>query len=160
MGNGVSSQGNVHPHDQGDIRSSVAPEQHDWQPESAVASRQETLSLQSMRKFYSGARPRGSKLSADDNVQSNAYSDTQAQVQSSTTEKNDGDKDLETDLRESRAFDDVIVEQKLVNRTASPPTRICPMLGLINLRRVRKYVMKKPNRPSSVRRKFLWKQLT
>ena len=52
MGNGVSSQGNVHPHDQGDIRSSVTPEQHDWQPESAVASRQETLSLQSTRKSY------------------------------------------------------------------------------------------------------------
>jgi len=52
MGNGASSQGNVHPHDPGDVGSSVAQEQHDWQPESAVASRQETLSLQSTRKSY------------------------------------------------------------------------------------------------------------
>jgi len=113
MGNGVSSQGNVHTHDQRDIRSSVAPEQHDWQPESAVASRLETLSLQSTRKSYSGARPRGSKLSTDDDAQLDAYSDARAQAQSSTTEKDDGDEDLETDLRESRAFDDVIVEQEV-----------------------------------------------
>jgi len=52
MGNGVSSQGNVHSRDQRDIRSSVAQEQHDWQPESAVAPRQETLSLPSTRKSY------------------------------------------------------------------------------------------------------------
>ena len=52
MGNGVSSQGNIRPHDQRDIRSSVAQEQHDWQPERAVAPRQETLSLQSTRKSY------------------------------------------------------------------------------------------------------------
>jgi len=39
--------------------------------------------------------------------------DAQAPTQSSTTEKDDGDKDLETDLRESRAFDDVIVEQEV-----------------------------------------------
>ena len=37
-------------------------------------------------------------------------------MQSATTEKDDGDKDLQTDLRESRAFDDVIVEQEVRER--------------------------------------------
>ena len=35
-----------------DIRSSVEEEQHDWQPEQAVAPKPETLSLQSTRKSY------------------------------------------------------------------------------------------------------------
>jgi len=77
-----------------------------------VASRQETLSLQSTRKSYSGAQPRGSKQE-EDSAQMNAYSDARAQALSPTTEKDDGDEDLETDLRISRAFDDVIVEQEV-----------------------------------------------
>jgi len=52
------------------------------------------------------------------------------------------------------------LNRKLVNKTASRPTRHCPALDLVNLRRVRKYVVRKSNRPSPVRRKFLWKQLT
>jgi len=53
MGNGASSsQGGLPAYDQRDIRSSVEEEQHDWQPEQAVASQQETLSLQSTRKSY------------------------------------------------------------------------------------------------------------
>ena len=54
MGNGASSsQGGLPAYDQRDIRSSVEEEQHDWQPEQAVASQPETLSLQSTRKSYS-----------------------------------------------------------------------------------------------------------
>jgi len=54
MGNGASSsQGGLPAYDQRDIRSSVEEEQHDGQPEQAVASRPETLSLQSTRKSYS-----------------------------------------------------------------------------------------------------------
>jgi len=53
MGNGASSsQGGLPAYDQRDIRSSVEEEQHDWQPEQAVASQPETLSLQSTRKSY------------------------------------------------------------------------------------------------------------
>ena len=53
MGNGASSsQGGLPAYDQRDIRSSVEGEQHDWQPEQAVASRPETLSLQLTRKSY------------------------------------------------------------------------------------------------------------
>ena len=52
MGNGTSSQGGVPAYVKRDIRSSVEEEQHDWQPEQAVASRPETLSLQSTRKSY------------------------------------------------------------------------------------------------------------
>jgi len=53
MGNGASSsQGDLPAYDQRDIRSSVEEEQHDWQPEQAVASQPETLSLQSTRKSY------------------------------------------------------------------------------------------------------------
>jgi len=53
MGNGASSrQGGLPAYDQRDIRSSVEEEQHDWQPEQAVASQPETLSLQSTRKYY------------------------------------------------------------------------------------------------------------
>ena len=37
------------------------------------------------------------------------------------------------------------LNRKLVSKTASPPMRICPMSGLINLRRVRENVMKKSN---------------
>jgi len=40
------------------------------------------------------------------------YSDARAQASSPTTETDYGDEDLETDLRESCAFDDVIVEQE------------------------------------------------
>ena len=54
MGNGASSsQGGLSAYNQRDIRSSVEGEQHDWQPEQAVASQPETLSLQSTRKSYS-----------------------------------------------------------------------------------------------------------
>jgi len=35
-----------------ETRSSVEEEQHDWQPEQAVAPKPETLSLQSTRKSY------------------------------------------------------------------------------------------------------------
>ena len=53
MGNGASSrQGGLPAYDQRDIRSGVEEEQHDWQPEQAVASQPETLSLQSTRKSY------------------------------------------------------------------------------------------------------------
>jgi len=53
MGNGASSsQGGLPAYDQRDIRSSAEEKQHDWQPEQAVASRPETLSLQSTRKSY------------------------------------------------------------------------------------------------------------
>jgi len=53
MGNGASSsQGGLPAHDQRDVGSSVEEEQHDWQPEQAVASKPETLSLQSTRKSY------------------------------------------------------------------------------------------------------------
>jgi len=52
MGNGASSQGGLPAYDKRDIRSSVEEEQHDWQPEQAVASRPETLLLQSTRKSY------------------------------------------------------------------------------------------------------------
>ena len=54
MGNGASSsQGGLPAYDQRDIRSSVEEEQHDWQPEQAVASQPETLSLQWSQKSYS-----------------------------------------------------------------------------------------------------------
>ena len=43
----------------------------------------------------------------------NTYSDARTQAQSPTTAKDDGNEDLETDLRESRAFDDVIVGQEV-----------------------------------------------
>jgi len=53
MGNGASSsQGGLPANDKRDIRSSVEEEQHDWQPEQAVAPKPETLSLQSTRKSY------------------------------------------------------------------------------------------------------------
>jgi len=52
MGNGASSsQGGLPAYDQRDVGSSVEEEQHDWQPEQAVASRPETLSLQSTRNL-------------------------------------------------------------------------------------------------------------
>jgi len=87
MGNGASSsQGGLPAYDQRDIRSSVEGEQHDWQTKQAVASRPETLSLQSTRKSYSGARPRGQK-SAEDSTQSDVYSDARAQASSPTTVK-------------------------------------------------------------------------
>jgi len=115
MGNGASSrQGGPPAYDQRDIRSSVEGEQHNWQSEQAVASQPETLSLQSTRKSYSGASNAGLDTSRKkDNAQLNAYSDTQAQGSSPSTEKDYGDEDLETDLRESRAFDDVIIEQEV-----------------------------------------------
>jgi len=54
MGNGASSsQGGLPAYDQRDVGSSVEEEQHDWQPEQAVAPKPETLSLQSTRKSYS-----------------------------------------------------------------------------------------------------------
>ena len=57
MGNGASSsQGSLPAYDQRDVGSSVEEEQHDWQPEQAVASKPETLSLQSTRKSYTRAR--------------------------------------------------------------------------------------------------------
>jgi len=53
MGNGASSsQGGLPSHDQRDVGSSVAEEQHDWQAEQAVAPKPETLSLQQTRKSY------------------------------------------------------------------------------------------------------------
>jgi len=53
MGNGASSsQGGLPAYDQRDVGSSVAKEQHDWQPEQAVAPKPETLSLQETRKSY------------------------------------------------------------------------------------------------------------
>jgi len=54
MGNGASSsQGGLPSHDQRDVGSSVAKEQHDWQAEQAVAPKPETLSLQQeTRKSY------------------------------------------------------------------------------------------------------------
>jgi len=56
MGNGASSsQGGLPAYDQRDIRSSAEEEQHDWQPEQAVAPQPETLSLQSTRKSYTTA---------------------------------------------------------------------------------------------------------
>jgi len=83
------------------------PQYQDQSPstaEQAVASQPETLSLQSTRKSYSGAQTRGS---------------------SPSTEKDYEERDLETDLRESRAFDDVIVGKQEVNKqegvaTAAP----------------------------------------
>ena len=49
----LAMQGNVRAHDQRDIRSSVAHEQHDWQPVQAAAPKPETLSLQQeMQKTY------------------------------------------------------------------------------------------------------------
>jgi len=168
MGNGASGQGNVHPHDQGDVGSSVAQEQHDWQPESAVSSRQETLSLQSTRKSYSGARTWSSKLSTDDDAKLDAYSsaqqeedsaqmnsDTRAPTQSSTTEKDDGDEDLETDLRESRAFDDVIVEQEVSEQDGVATDAPLPDVRLDQPMSSQKLCMKKSHRISPVHRKFL-----
>jgi len=56
MGNGASTiQGGLPAYDRRDVGSSVKEKQHDWQPEQAVASRQETLSLQSTRKSYNSA---------------------------------------------------------------------------------------------------------
>jgi len=52
MGNGVSSQGGLPSHDQRDVGSSTAEEQHDWQAEQAVAPKPETLSLRQTRKSY------------------------------------------------------------------------------------------------------------
>jgi len=53
MGNGASSsQGGLPAYDQRDVGSSVTKEQHDWQPEQAMAPEPETLSLQETRKSY------------------------------------------------------------------------------------------------------------
>jgi len=104
MGNGASSsQGGLPAYDQRDIRSSVEEEQHDWQPEQAVASQPETLSLQSTRKSYSGAS----------NVGPNA---SRKKDEQPSTEKDYVDEDLETDLRRSRAFDDVIIGEQEVSK--------------------------------------------
>jgi len=117
MGNGASSsQGGLPAYDKRDIKSSVEEEQHDWQPEQAVASRPETLSLQSTQKSYSGASNAGPNASRkEDETCSGTYSDARARGSSPSTEKDYEDEDLETDLRESRAFDDVIVEEQEVS---------------------------------------------
>jgi len=76
-----------------------------------VASQPETLSLQSTRKSYSGAQPRGQKPTEDSVQLRDAYSGSRGS--SPRVEKDYGDEDLETDLRGSRTFDDVIVEQEV-----------------------------------------------
>jgi len=81
-----------------------------------VASQPETLSLQSTRKSYSGASNVGPNASRkEDETRSGTYSDARAQGASPSTEKDYEDEDLETDLRESRAFDDVIVGEQEVS---------------------------------------------
>ena len=68
MGNGASSsQGGLPAYDQRDIRSSVEEEQHDWQPEQAVAPKPETLSLQSTRKSYTSSQFLHVAISSDTN---------------------------------------------------------------------------------------------
>jgi len=90
-----------------------------------VASKPETLSLQSTRKSYSGARTRGSRNPESGDVASASYSDASNVQPSPSTEKDYEERDLETDLRESRAFDDVIIGEQEVNKqegvaTAAP----------------------------------------
>jgi len=67
----------------------------------------------------------GSKNPESGDVASASYSDASNVRPSPSTEKDYGDEDLETDLRESRAFDDVIVGEQEVNKqegvaTAAP----------------------------------------
>jgi len=67
-------------YDQRDVGSSVTEEQHDWQPEQAMAPEPETLSLQETRKSYSGAQTRGQKPT-EDSAQSEAHSDAQQRAE-------------------------------------------------------------------------------
>jgi len=96
MGNAAStSQGGSATHDKRDVGCSVSEEQHDWQPEQAVAPKPETQSLQQTRKSYSGAT-RGTRKSSstEADAQLDAHSDAQPR-----DSKPDPTKDSDTQRR-------------------------------------------------------------